>query len=280
MLTLIVTSYNQLSTLRMLLASLERQSVGGIAGFEGIEILVADDGSSDGTAEFCAGYSRLQLTFITQEDQGYRKARILNQAIDRARGDYLIFLDADVILHPRFIEDHLALRRPGAFVCGRRVDLGPELTASVNEELVRAGFFDGLSLRLVRSGWAKDTENWKRAIRVRSQFLRKIMGYEKPIDILGSNLGLWRSDLIEVNGFNEALEAYWGEDGDLFVRLRNSGKRAVNAKGMCIQFHLFHKRRQPSAENIALVERLLQRKDYVRAERGFSDRFGGQGSVG
>jgi GT2 family glycosyltransferase len=110
----------------------------------------------------------------------------------------------------------------------------------------------------------------KRAIRIPSAAARRFLGYDKPIDILGSNFSAWKSDLVEVNGFNEALEAYWGEDGDLFIRLRNVGKKSRSAKGLCVQYHLFHKRREPSAENQARVSELLKRSDYKWATQGLT----------
>ncbi len=267
MISIITTSYNQLGTLKLLLASLERQTV------RDFEVVVADDGSSDGTAEFCAQYRALPLVFVTQADEGYRKARICNEALSRARGDYLVFLDSDVILERRFLEDHLALRREGSYVCGRRVDLGQEFTRGITEGKVRSGYFDALRFSVLVSAWKGDTENWKRAWRVTTPWLRRVMGYERAIDILGSNFSAWKKDMLEVNGFNEALEAYWGEDGDLFVRLRNTGKQAINAKGMCVQYHVFHKRRAPTPENVALVAEKLKRSDYKRAELGYSSRF-------
>lgn len=265
--TLITTSYNQLGTLKLLLASLERQT------FRDFEVLVADDGSSDGTAAFCADYRDLPLRFVTQEDQGYRKARILNEAIHSASADYLIFVDSDVVVGERFVEDHLWLRRPDSFVCGRRVDLGPKITAEVTRDSVLRGELDRPSLRVLMSSIQGETQNLKRGIRVPFQFLRKVLRYDRPIDILGSNLSLWKSDLIAINGFNEALESYWGEDGDLFIRLRNAGKRALSAKGLCIQYHLFHKRREASPENVRFVTELLKNTEYRWAERGYSSRF-------
>lgn len=260
--SVIVTSYNQSAALAFLLASLERQT------FKDFEVLIADDGSSDATEALCREPRPFEVIFVTQPDQGYRKSKILNQAIPRARAEYLVFLDGDVVLEPHFLEDHWALKQPRAFVCGRRVDLGPEFTAGLTVVDVQRGRFDGMSVALWRSARKGDTQGAKRAVRIPFRPLRALLGYTRPIDLLGSNFSIWKQDLVEVNGFNEAMEAYWGEDGDLFIRLRNSGKRAIGAKGLCIQFHLFHKRREPTPENVALYQRLVQDKQYVRAVKG------------
>ena len=86
-LSVIITSYNQSATLELLLASLERQS------FRDFDVVIADDGSSDATAALCAQSRFFSLQFITQSDQGYRKSKILNQAIQRAQSEYFVFLD-------------------------------------------------------------------------------------------------------------------------------------------------------------------------------------------
>jgi len=262
--SVIVTSYNQRATLELLLASLARQTQ------MPLEVIIADDGSKDSISELAQVAYPFSFRFITQEDVGYRKSKILNEAIRNSRGDYLVFLDADVVLERHFVEDHLKLAEQDAFVCGRRVDLGPSITATLSAREVGEGFFDRLRIKTFLSARRGDSENIKRALRITPPWLRRWMGYHKPIDILGSNLSLWKKDLIEVNGFNESIEAYWGEDGDLYIRLRNAGKKAISAKGLCVQYHFFHKRRLPTAENVSQVTELLANRDYKWAERGLS----------
>ena len=57
---------------------------------------------------------------VWQPHEGFRRARILNQAIARARSEYLVFLDGDTLPHPQFIADHRRLGRRGAFIQGHR----------------------------------------------------------------------------------------------------------------------------------------------------------------
>ena len=233
--------------------------------------MIADDGSSDFTRDLCLRTRHFPIQWVTQEDQGYRKSKILNHAVRQTQGEYLIFLDADVLLGKYFVEDHLLLKRPDYFVCGRRVDLGPELSARLNLRDVQQGKFDGMNLDVLLSGWRGDSINVKRGWRVSSPWLRRRLAYDRPLDILGSNFSVWKADLLRVNGFNEALESYWGEDGDLFIRLRNSGRKSVGAKGMCIQFHVFHPRRLPAPAQIQAYESLLQNQEYQWAHKGLQE---------
>jgi len=268
MVSIIVTSYNQANTLKFLLASLDRQTC------KDFEVIIADDGSTDGTQNFFdpGNSGKLQTSFpvhwITQPDQGYRKSKILNQGIRASSADYLIFLDADVILERHFVQDHLSLRAPGGFVCGRRVDLGPVLSQKISWNDVRLGKFDRLGLDLFLSACKKDTRYLKRGVRVSVPLIRKLLKYDRPVDLLGSNFSIWKADLLSVNGFNEAMESYWGEDGDLFIRLRNSGKVSIGAKSLCIQYHVFHPRRTPSQEHMAWYQQLLKDSSYRWAKKG------------
>jgi len=261
--SILVTSYNQVRTLRFLLASLDRQT------FTDFEVVVADDGSSDGTRELCEEQHTFPVKFVTQGDQGYRKSKIVNLAIRASASDYLIFVDGDVVLERHFVEDHLALKRAGHFVCGRRVDLGSWMSRRIVLGEVMRGQFDRLSWRLVISGLIRDSVALKRALRITYPLLRRVLGYQRPLDVLGSNFSAWKADVLEVNGFNESQESYWGEDGDLYIRLRNVGKRAIGAKGLCVQYHVFHARRAPHVENTARYQALLADREYRWAVRGY-----------
>lgn len=61
------------------------------------------------------------LRHVWQEDAGFRVARVRNLAIAATDCDYVLLIDGDMVLHPRFVEDHVRAARPGGFVQGMRV---------------------------------------------------------------------------------------------------------------------------------------------------------------
>lgn len=69
---------------------------------ENYEIIIVDDGSTDGTAEICDEYKTLnKITIIHQENQGHTVAR--KRGIKESRGKYICIIDADDWIEPNFI---------------------------------------------------------------------------------------------------------------------------------------------------------------------------------
>lgn len=71
-----------------------------------LEIIVVDDGSTDGTPSLVEEYSDA-VTYFRQENQGVAAAR--NRGLSLAKGSYICFVDADDWLHPECIQEKVAL---------------------------------------------------------------------------------------------------------------------------------------------------------------------------
>src|SRR5918999_6151374 len=116
--SLVVTTYNWEAALDLVLRSVLRQSR------LPDEVLVADDGSGAATAELIARHAArfpVPLRHVWHEDLGFRLTAIRNRALAAARGPYVIMLDGDMVLHPKFVASHLAFARPGWYVQAGRV---------------------------------------------------------------------------------------------------------------------------------------------------------------
>lgn len=224
--SLVITTYNWQEALGLVLESALRQSR------PPVEIIVADDGSSDGTADLVAsfaGRSSVPVIHSWQEDKGFRAAMSRNRAIARAAGDYIVLIDGDIVLEKHFIEDHLASAAQRFFVQGSRVIVG--------EGATRAALADGT---LGFSPFSPGIENRKNCIR--SRFLSRIFSRETASlnGIKTCNFAFWKKDALAVNGFNEDFVGWGREDSEFAVRLMNSGVRRRNLKFLATAYHLHH----------------------------------------
>ena len=98
MISVIVPVYNVRDYIERCVNSITHQTYGNL------EILLVDDGSTDGSSEICDKLSRDddRIIVIHKENGGLSSAR--NLAIDKARGEYLFFVDSDDYILPGIIE--------------------------------------------------------------------------------------------------------------------------------------------------------------------------------
>jgi len=103
--SVVIPSYNRAQTLGKVLDALRAQTVGP----EALEVIVVDDGSTDGTADVVHAMQQdaaLELIYDKQANRGPGAAR--NAGIARAKHPLVVFLGDDTIPVPQFVEEHLA----------------------------------------------------------------------------------------------------------------------------------------------------------------------------
>ena len=96
--SIIVPVYNTALYLSKCLNSIAAQT------FTDFEVLMIDDGSTDGSGEICDRYSQSDSRFIAihQSNQGVSASR--NNGLKQARGSYISFIDSDDYVHPQMLE--------------------------------------------------------------------------------------------------------------------------------------------------------------------------------
>ncbi len=106
LISLIVPSYNRLPILKKCLAALEVQTISP----ESFEVIVIDDGSSDGTEELMRQYQPpFRLQYLRQNNSGTGTAR--RNGVSHATGEYLLLMNDDTICDVNLIEEHLLAQR-------------------------------------------------------------------------------------------------------------------------------------------------------------------------
>jgi glycosyltransferase involved in cell wall biosynthesis len=224
--SLIVTTYNRKDALALTLGSALAQRT------PPEEILVADDGSRDDTralVESFAARSRVPVRHCWHEDRGFRLAEIRNRAIARARSAYVVMVDGDLVLHPRFVADHRRAARPGQMVQGGR--------ALLSEATTRQALAAG---RIEFGPLEPGMKNRKNALR--APVLSRLASHfsDNVYRVRGANLAFWRQDVLRVNGFDEEFVGWGREDSEFVARMQHAGVRRLNLKFAAVAYHLWH----------------------------------------
>ncbi len=263
--SVIVTTYRDPDSLRMVLRALERQQR------LPDEVLVADDGSpyreTATMLQEIASTLPYSLLHVWQPDEGFRAARSRNNAIFQARGRFLAFLDQDTLPHPCWLASHHNA------VSSLQVGLGHVLELSdVDDQRLT----DGAGDPYVSASWHSCAE-WRllRALHRKFLFyawLRRwgLAPAHKP-KLRSCNFSVHRSALETVNGFDERYQGWGQEDDDLGRRLYRAGMRPVVLLLQAPVSHRPHPSRRAAAwrdgPNLRLYRRPLR---SARCEAGLN----------
>lgn len=227
--SLIITTYNWPAALELSLKSVLRQT--RIPD----EVIIADDGSGLSTQMVIEKYTKvlencgIKLIHSWQPDDGFRLSRSRNLALAKAKSDYIIFIDGDIIMERHFVEDHLNSAEKGYFVTGRRSKLSESYSSKiVGTDIVPNPFCSGISRGREQA--------------VRSKLLARIFSSKSKTtdNIHGCNISFWLDDAIKVNGFNCEFVGWGAEDREFFTRMINSGLTKKKVKYSAIAYHIYH----------------------------------------
>lgn len=244
--SLILSTYNKEAVLKIVLESALDQSL------LPDEIVIADDGSGENTANLIRETSRrspVPLLHVWQPDDGYRLPASLNNAVAASSGDYLLFVDGDCFLNRHFIEDHLDCSEPDRYVVGTRVNITPKR----QEYILRTG-----DRRIGFFSWGTR----KKQHAVRSKWLSKL---RKTGGMAGANFSLWRSDFEKINGFNERFNGHGGSDADLARRLDKAGLTRKKMVFLGMVYHFAHPAPTNRGDSLARINDVWD--DTPEAER-------------
>lgn len=239
------------------------------------EVVIADDGSTEETAQLIRNYcdiSNMNIQHVWQPDLGFRRTKILNKAIAESVGEYLVFLDGDCLVQPDFIERHRKLSQSGIMVTGSRVLLGKPLT----EQLCESGHWsyenflsNALNYRL-RGGVNKILPL---IFKVPDNFMRLYKNFVWR-RIKGCNMAVWREDALKIKGFDESLQGWGHEDADFVFRLQQAGIRRKSGAWATEVLHLWHPSasQENAAKNAEIVRAKILAKQNSHGDNFYFDK--------
>lgn len=265
--SVIVSFYNDLSSLELIISALENQTT------KDFELVIADDGSKPEVVlalESVISNSTLSVKHVWHEDNGFRKTKILNQALLKCEAAYIIFIDGDCIPEKHFVADHLRLSGESKVLTGRRVNLSQRISLQLSPNKIKAGFLQGsFILRLAFDGLRAGTKDVEKGIWQGSNLINYYFA-KKNKGVLGCNFSVSKASLIAINGFDERYKHPGvGEDSEIEYRLKKLGLTVNSPKFCMVMYHLHHKRqsRQFEEENLKLYKETMD-KQYVSTPYG------------
>jgi len=191
------------------------------------EVIVVDDGSSDGTLETLAVFAE-RIRVIQQENGGPSLAR--NRGMEESRGAFIAFLDADDL----WVEDKLEVQmdrfraRPGLQLCSGRL----------------------------KSFWIPELDHERRRLENHPYHQERAM--LSPCTVLAR-----REVFRRIGGFDPDLRH--GEDTDLFIRIMKAGIEYENVPRLLVhrRQHMSNLTREVSPSHdtmLAFIKRALDRE--------------------
>ncbi len=183
--SIIVPCYNAMDTIGRALESLERQM------FKDFETIIIDDGSTDDSVKVIKEYqhkSSLIINLICQENQGVSVAR--NKGLEKARGKYIAFLDADDEYMPNFLEVLYSLIQDKD-IAFCKYKFVPEKKYS-----------------------RKNTSTHRQTVLSRNEIMN--IYYHKQMEFVNFCNGLYRKDVIKRFGIKFPNGIKYGEDSKFF----------------------------------------------------------------
>jgi glycosyltransferase involved in cell wall biosynthesis len=185
--SVVIPTYNRKPILIQCLNALEKQDWQG-----DYEVVVVDDGSTDGTVEFLKESTQRfpHAKLYLQDHKGPAAAR--NLGIEKAQGDTVIFIDSDLVVTEVFLRSHVEIlnQHPGekVFTYGRVVN-----TANFENPTSEPYKITDMSRAYFATGNVAIAKDW----------------------------------LVQAGPFDEAFSLYGWEDLELGVRLKNLGLKII-----------------------------------------------------
>ena len=255
--SIIISVYKNVEMLQLILASLRNQTV-PVA-----EVIISEDGEDARMQQFVASYDWFcPYQHLTQPDRGWRKNRALNRAVVAAQNEWLIFIDGDCALHPRFVEMHMRYAAPNRILLGKRVKLSP----SVSQKMLGGNI-------LYPCRWWR---LFNKGCRYADEGIFVPICLDKPLrstrHLTGCNMSFSREAIMSINGFDEDyVRPAIGEDVDIYWRLKANGYEPISLRNRAIAYHLYHKENWTEQEENKAKMELNIKKNQIVCLNGISN---------
>ncbi len=192
--SVIIPLYNKAEYVSRALDSILSQS------FDDFELIVVDDGSTDGSPDVVRGYQDRRLRLIQQENAGPGAAR--NRGVKEAQGTYVAFLDADDEWMPDYLKRSY-----------ETLQQHPECDVCVSSRTIKAEGKVIHSVECISGLIGRDYSGaWQLTSSISDRELEHIIRAFQPGSVFMS-----RQLYLDLGGYSEVN--HFGEDWHLWIRL-------------------------------------------------------------
>jgi hypothetical protein len=202
--SVVIPVYNRPATVSRTLASLSSQ----VPGSPKFEVHVADDGSTEDMRPVVESAQGLDIHYHRRESQSFGAGQARNMGAAAARGDIVVFLDADCLVAPDFVSRHAAWHAGG----GKTVAIGGRTLGVMGSE--------------------DQLVDYRKRLRRRTAGLQH--GTEMFRSFVTANVSLPLSFFHQVGGFDERFHRWGAEDFELGWRLWNAGAIFLDAEDVSV----------------------------------------------
>lgn len=224
-LSIVIPTYNRKPILEKCLKALESQVLRLNSAMEDYEIIVVDDGSTDGTLDWLQAEKKEFPHVITRSQNHQGPAAARNLGVEVSRGDIIIFIDSDLVVTDRFLQAH----------CDRLLQGEKEYNSD----------------RIFTYGWVINTGNFTNP----TSEPYKITDFSAAYFATG-NVAIAKKWLLEAGLFDTRFQLYGWEDLELGVRLKKLGLKLLK----CPEAVGYHWHPAFSLKQIpSLIDREIQR---------------------
>jgi GT2 family glycosyltransferase len=216
MISFIIPSYNNLQHLKNVYTSIQKNA-------PETEVILLDDGSTDGTWEWMQQReteSSNKIKIVRSETR-VGHTILYDKGIELAANDVVGILHADMIVGPNYVENMLKLLKPGTVVCGTRIE--PPLHPEGKEKIIQNFGLDFDTL---------DVESFETyCIQMQEQFKdQTTKGMFAPWII-------YKKDFEAVGGHDPLFAPFPYEDSDIFQRWILAGYELIQSRDAFV-YHL------------------------------------------
>jgi glycosyltransferase involved in cell wall biosynthesis len=214
MITFVIPSHNNLRHLKNVYSSIKRNA-------NDCKMIFLDDASTDGTLEWLNSLEDKNITAIYRSSERVGHTILYDKGIELAETDVVGIIHADMIVGPKYVENVLKHLKPGAVVCGTRIE--PPLHPEGNEKIIRnfGMDFDDLDIEAFENFCFDKIDELKD---------QTTKGMFAPWII-------YKSDFIKMGGHDALFAPFPYEDSDIFQRWIIAGYELIQARDAFV-YHL------------------------------------------